>query len=214
MDTGIAQLKCVGMIDNVIGNNTRCYLYRGRDRRRGFPVVGVRLVVLRHLFLEHLLFSGGHLLIRSLHVPLFLFLQPPVCGFADYNGPIPQRDEFRFIDVRPRSRDDAHLLRTSLCELLVEDASVRSVPHHRQKHTLPPEQNLQLLAFKPPDIIFELVFEAVNDGECGLTPRVILHPTLLILLSLRGLRFLLIQLRHYQHPLFRGAGLSATQPQP
>jgi hypothetical protein len=121
---------------------------RGRGRRRGFPVIGVRLAVLRHLSFEDLLFSGGHLLIRSLHVPLFLFLEPPVCGVADCDGPIPQRDEFRFIDFHPRSRDDAHLvLRTSLCELLIEDASVCNVPHRRHKHTLPPEQILQLLAF-------------------------------------------------------------------
>jgi hypothetical protein len=35
-----------------------------------------------------------------------------------------------------------------------------------------------------PDIVFELVFEAVNDGECSLTPRMIFHPTLLISVDL------------------------------
>ena len=40
------------------------YLCGGRGRRWGFPVIGVRLVILHHLSFEDLLFSGGHLQIR------------------------------------------------------------------------------------------------------------------------------------------------------
>ena len=74
---------------------------------------GVRLIDLRHLFLEHLLLRGRHLLVRTLDIPLLLLLEPPVRGVLHFDGRIPQRDEFRFVNIGQRGQN-THLLQISL----------------------------------------------------------------------------------------------------
>ena len=92
------------------------------------PIVGARLIDLRHLSFEQPILRSGHFLIRLLQVPLFLLLKSPVHGVAHSDGHIPQRNELSFVlDFHSRGWG-ARLLHASLCELLVEDASVHDIP--------------------------------------------------------------------------------------
>ena len=81
--------------------------------------------------------------------------------------------------------------------------SVCNLAHFQCSNTLPPEQNLQLLACKPLNVVVQLMLKADDDGECGLAPRVILHPTFLLLLPLCSLRFPPIDLCRFPHVVRR-----------